>query len=153
MTEKSTNEAVMSQLLDTCASAARAEETAGLSAARFSLIDTAPAGEELVSAISVAELACLQERGRITLKEHRRVWWDILVRRTRWPCLPITDPVMAEAYSLPPPDHRDPADRVLNTVLPTKTSLGMRNREARLAGDVSEKHSTSKHQMFRGRDG
>lgn len=103
----------MSQLLDTCASAARAEETAGLSAARFSLIDTAPAGEELVSAISVAELACLQERGRITLKEHRRVWWDILVRRTRWPCLPITDPVMAEAYSLPPPVHRDPADRAL----------------------------------------
>ncbi len=91
----------MSQLLDTCASAARAEETAGLSAARFSLIDTAPVGEVLVSAISVAELACLQERGRITLKEHRRVWWGILLRRTRWPCLLIEDHAMAEASSVP----------------------------------------------------
>jgi antitoxin (DNA-binding transcriptional repressor) of toxin-antitoxin stability system len=29
------------------------------------------------------------------------------------PCLPITAEVLAEAYSLPPPIHRDPADRIL----------------------------------------
>lgn len=28
-------------------------------------------------------------------------------------CLPITAEIMAEACSLPPPIHRDPADRVL----------------------------------------
>jgi PIN domain nuclease of toxin-antitoxin system len=32
-----------------------------------------------------------------------------LLKRTAWPCLPVT----AEAYSLPSPIHRDPADRVL----------------------------------------
>ncbi|MGD0538123.1 MAG: type II toxin-antitoxin system VapC family toxin [Verrucomicrobiota bacterium] len=103
----------MPYLLDTCAILFVAEKTADLSATTLSLIDDAPAGEVFVSAISVAELACLQERGRITLKQHWRVWWDTLLRRTGWPCLPITDQIMAEAYSLPPPVHRDPADRVL----------------------------------------
>ncbi len=103
----------MPYLLDTCAILFVAEKTADLSAATLSLLGTAPAGEVFVSAISVAELACLQERGRITLKQHWRTWWDTLLRRTGWPCLPITDHVMAEAYSLPPPVHRDPADRVL----------------------------------------
>jgi len=36
-----------------------------------------------------------------------------LLKQTAWPCLPITAEVMAEACSLPPPIHRDPADRVL----------------------------------------
>ena len=61
----------------------------------------------------MAELACLQERGKITLKQHWRAWWDALLKQTAWPCLPITANVMAEAYSLPPTIHRDPADRVL----------------------------------------
>ena len=36
-----------------------------------------------------------------------------MLRRTAWTCLPITAEIMAEAYSLPPPIHRDPADRLL----------------------------------------
>jgi len=100
-------------LLDTCAILFIAENTADLSPATLKLIDAAPAGDVFVSAISLAELACLQERGRITLKQHWRVWWNALLERTAWTCLPITTEVMAEAYSLPPPIHRDPADRVL----------------------------------------
>jgi len=103
----------MPYLLDTCAILFVAEKTTDLSAATLGLIDAAPAGEVFVSAVSVAELPCLQERGIITLKQHWRVWWDALLKRTAWPCLPITAHVMAEAYSLPPPVHRDPADRVL----------------------------------------
>ena len=103
----------MPYLLDTCAVLFIAENTADLTSATLKLIDAAPAGEVFVSAISVAELACLQERGKITLKQHWRVWWDALLKRTAWTCLPITAEVMAEAYSLPPPIHRDPADRVL----------------------------------------
>lgn len=103
----------MPYLLDTCAILFVAGKTGDLSAATLNTIDAAPAGEVVVSAVSVAELACLQERGKITLKQHWRAWWNALLKRTAWPCLPITAEVMAEAYSLPPPVHRDPADRVL----------------------------------------
>lgn len=58
----------MPYLLDTCTLLFVAENTADLSPATLKLIDAAPPGEVFVSAISVAELACLQERGRITLK-------------------------------------------------------------------------------------
>lgn len=64
----------MRLLLDTCAILFIAEQTADLSAATLSLIDAAPAGEVFVSAVSVAELACLQERGKIALKQHWRTW-------------------------------------------------------------------------------
>ena len=32
---------------------------------------------------------------------------------TGWTCLPVTADILAEAYSLPQPIHRDPADRIL----------------------------------------
>ncbi|HOB97804.1 MAG TPA: type II toxin-antitoxin system VapC family toxin [Verrucomicrobiota bacterium] len=103
----------MRYLLDTCAILFIAENATDLSAATLRLIDDAPAGDVFVSAISVAELACLCEREKITLKQHWRLWWNVLLNRTAWTCLPITAEIMAEAYSLPPPIHRDPADRVL----------------------------------------
>ncbi len=103
----------MPYLLDTCAILFIAENTTDLSAATLKLMDTTPVGEVFVSAISVAELACLQERGKITLKQHWRSWWNGMLKRSAWTCLPITADIMAEAYSLPPPIHRDPADRVL----------------------------------------
>ncbi len=62
----------MPYLLDTCAILFIAENTADLAPATLKLIGAAPPGEVFVSAISVAELACLQERGKITLKQHWR---------------------------------------------------------------------------------
>lgn len=103
----------MPYLLDTCAILFIAEHTADLSAGTLERIDAAPPGEVVVSAVSLAELACLQERRKITLKQHWRAWWDALLKRTGWNCLPVTAELVAEAYSLPPPIHRDPADRVL----------------------------------------
>jgi PIN domain nuclease of toxin-antitoxin system len=103
----------MPYLLDTCAILFVAENTSDLSATTLRLIDAAPIGEVFVAAISVAEIACLKERGRITLKQHWRTWWDSMLQKTAWICLPITDQVMAEAYSLPQPVHRDPADLMI----------------------------------------
>ena len=103
----------MPYLLDTCAILFVAEHTSDLSVTTLRLLDAAPIGEVFVSAISVAEIACLQERGRITLKQHWRIWWDALLNQTAWTCLPITDQIMAEGYSLPPPVHRDPADLMI----------------------------------------
>lgn len=103
----------MRYLLDTCAIIFIAENTGNLSASTLKVVTDAAPGDVAVSAISVAELACLQERRRIQIKQHWRTWWDMLLRRTGWLCLPITGEVLAEAYSLPPPLHRDPADRVL----------------------------------------
>lgn len=97
-------------LLDTCAILFIAEGATELSPETLHQIDAAPPGQVFVSAISLGELACLQDRGRITLTKHWRTWWDELLKFTGWICLPITDQVMAEAYSLPPPIHRDPAD-------------------------------------------
>ena len=61
----------MPYLLDTCAILFIADNTADLSPTTIQVIDAAPAGEVFLSAISVAELACLQERGMIALKQHQ----------------------------------------------------------------------------------
>jgi PIN domain nuclease of toxin-antitoxin system len=100
-------------LLDTCAILFIAGDTGDLSAETLDLIDSASPGDVFISAISLAEIACLQERGRLQLTSHWRTWWEALLRKTAWTCLPITDQTMAEAYSLPPPVHRDPADLML----------------------------------------
>jgi len=103
----------MTYLLDTCAILFAAEKTDDLSARALARIEAAAPGEMAVSAISLGELACLQERGRIRLDRHWRLWWNLLLARTAWTCLPITAEIMAEAFSLPLPIHRDPADRIL----------------------------------------
>ena len=100
----------MAYLLDTCAILFIAEGSTDLSAETLQRIDEAPQGQVFVSAISLGELACLEDRGRIHLSPHWRTWWEELLKRTGWICLPVTDQVMAEAYSLPAPIHRDPAD-------------------------------------------
>jgi PIN domain nuclease of toxin-antitoxin system len=58
----------MPYLLDICAILFIAGNTTDLSPATLKVIDEAPPGEVRISAVSVAEPACLQERGKITLK-------------------------------------------------------------------------------------
>ncbi|MGL5018349.1 MAG: type II toxin-antitoxin system VapC family toxin [Luteolibacter sp.] len=100
-------------LLDTCAILFIAGDTGDLSAETLELIESASPDDVFISAISLAEIACLVERGRLQLTSHWRTWWEDLLRKTAWTCLPITDQTLAEAYSLPSPVHRDPADLVL----------------------------------------
>lgn len=66
-----------------------------------------------VSAVSVAELACGQERGRLKLRGHWKHWWAQILGLNGWDALPLTADLMAEAWSLPVPVHGDPADRLL----------------------------------------
>lgn len=69
--------------------------------------------EVLVSVISLAEIACAVERGRIGLDRHWRVWFQHFVEANGWECLPIDADVIGEAFSLAPPFHPDPADRII----------------------------------------
>lgn len=102
----------MRLLLDTCAVVFFVEATGDLSRAATDSIQT-PDSEVFVSAVSIGELACAVERGRLKLKQHWRTWWKEALRRNGWPCLPVTAEVVEEAYSLSEPIHRDPADRIL----------------------------------------
>jgi PIN domain nuclease of toxin-antitoxin system len=71
--------------------------------------DTMP----FVSAISAAEIACGCERGRIELDRHWKTWFRYFIDSNQWMCLPVDLSIAEEAYSLPPPFHADPADRIL----------------------------------------
>lgn len=102
----------MRLLLDTCAVLFVADDTSDLTVAAYEAIQ-APDTEILVSAVTPMELACLQERGRIRLSMHWRRWWHRLLENTGWICLPITGAIAEEAFCLPEPLHRDPADRLL----------------------------------------
>lgn len=102
----------MRLLLDTCAVIFFAENTGDLSPAATEAIQ-APDSEVFVSAVSIGELACAAERGKLKFKQHWRVWWKETLRRNGWTCLPVTAEIAEEAYSLSEPIHRDPADRIL----------------------------------------
>lgn len=69
--------------------------------------------EVCASAISCAEIACATERGRLELDRHWRLWFRHYVERNGWTVLPIDREVVEEAYALPEPFHRDPADRII----------------------------------------
>lgn len=102
----------MRYLLDTCAIVFITKDSGDISAATQTLLEAEDA-EVFVSAISVGELACAQERGKIKFRQHWRLWWNDLLQRSGWTCLPITGEIVAEAYSLSEPIHKDPADRIL----------------------------------------
>ncbi len=69
--------------------------------------------EVFVSPISCAEIACLEERGRITLDRHWKNWFDFYVQLNGWHIIDISLPIIQEAFALPPPFHADPADRII----------------------------------------
>lgn len=102
----------MALLLDTCAMVFFGENTGDLSEEAMLAIETRSEAI-FVSALSVAELACAQERGRLKLRTHWKQWWNGILERNGWEVLPLTADIMAEAWSLPGPVHGDPADRLL----------------------------------------
>ena len=83
--------------------------TAGARGQRAGGADT----EVCASAISCAEIACASERGRLELDRHWRLWFRHYVEMNGWTVLPIDLEVVEEAYALPEPFHRDPADRII----------------------------------------
>ena len=69
--------------------------------------------EVCISPISCAEIACASERGCIELDRHWKSWFRHYIRLNEWICLAIDLEIIEEAYSLPEPFHRDPADRII----------------------------------------
>jgi PIN domain nuclease of toxin-antitoxin system len=102
----------MDILLDTCA-VVWAAGAPNLLSVRAADVLRAPDAVVHVSAITVAELACGVERGRIALTSHWKTWFRNCLQVNGWTCLPIDLDTVEEAYSLPPPFHDDPADRII----------------------------------------
>jgi len=102
----------MKILLDTCAILWAVGAPQRLSAQARALLKE-PETEVFVLAISAAEIACASERGCIELDRHWKVWFRHYVQYNQWECLFIDLAIVEEAYSLPPPFHPDPVDRLL----------------------------------------
>jgi PIN domain nuclease of toxin-antitoxin system len=102
----------MKLLLDTCAILHFSAAPDRLSPQALARI-TAAGTEVWCSAISIGELACLQQRGRIEIDGHWKTWFRTLLEVNGWNLAAISGDIVEEAYSLPDPIHRDPADRIL----------------------------------------
>jgi len=102
----------MKLLLDTCAILHFSAAPDRLSPQALARI-TAAGTEVWCSAISIGELACLQQRGRIEIDGHWKTWFRTLLEVNGWNLESITGEIVEEAWSLPEPIHRDPADRIL----------------------------------------
>lgn len=102
----------MKYLLDTCVVL-----WAGLAPDRLSPSASkalASAGTEIwVAAITAAEIACAEARGRITLDEHWKPWLRRAIALNGWQPLAASLKIIEEAYCLPEPFHQDPADRII----------------------------------------
>ena len=96
-------------LLDTCALIWAVSDAEKLSVSASELLEASDT-EIFVSVISCAEVACLADGGRITLDRHWKTWFNQAVELNQWQTVEIGLEVIQEAYSLPTPFHRDPAD-------------------------------------------
>lgn len=102
----------MNLLLDTCAVLWSVSAPDRLTETARNALES-PENTVSVCAISCAEIACGVDRGRIELDRHWKTWFRHYLDVNGWACLPIDQPVMEEAYSLPAPFHADPADRTI----------------------------------------
>jgi len=99
-------------VLDTCAIVWAVADPVWLPDAATRIL-TADDTRVCVSAISCAEIACASQRGRIDIDRHWRLWFRHYVELNGWTVLPIDLDTVEEAYALPDPFHRDPADRLI----------------------------------------
>ena len=102
----------MTVVLDTCAIVWAVSDPEQLSPRAASLLE-AHDTEVCVSAISCAEIACAAERGSLVIDRHWRLWFRHYVELNGWTVLSVELESVEEAYALPGPFHRDPADRII----------------------------------------
>ena len=69
--------------------------------------------EIFISVISCAEIACAVEREKIELNMHWKKWFRYYMNLNAWNSYDINLKIIEEAYSIPEPFHRDPADRII----------------------------------------
>ena len=102
----------MKLLLDTCCIIWSIAKPEVISQNAKALL-TADDSEIHVSVISVAEIACAVERGRIIIDRHWKKWFRHYIDLNDWQVDRIDLDIMEEAYSLPESFHADPADRII----------------------------------------
>lgn len=102
----------MTVVLDTCAIVWAVSDPVRLPDAATRIL-TADDTRVCVCAISCAEIACASQRGRIDIDRHWRLWFRHHVELNGWTVLPIDLDTVEEAYALPDPFLRDPADRLI----------------------------------------
>ena len=101
-------------LLDTCA-AIWTVEGSRLEPAAVAAIDRATAEGEpiLLSPITAWERALLMAKGKLASPISALEWFEGLVSRPEVEIAPLTPRILTDAWFLPEPLHRDPADRIL----------------------------------------
>jgi PIN domain nuclease of toxin-antitoxin system len=102
----------MKLLLDTCCIIWAISQPSAISKTAKTLL-TAVESEIHVSAISVAEIACAAERGRIVIDRHWKKWFRHYINLNGWQVDSIDLAIMEESYSLPEAFQADPADRII----------------------------------------
>jgi len=98
-------------LLDTCALIWLVNEPECLGERQRQALQIAD--KVAVSAISCAELACLEEKGRLTLDRNWKQWFEHFTHSNGISILDVDYHSLTEAFSLPDPFHRDPCDRII----------------------------------------
>lgn len=101
----------MNLLLDTCAVLFLSADAPEIKDSTRSWVEQSDS--IFLASVTAAELACLQDRGRIELPDHWKPWFREAVSSNGWRVLPADWEVMEEAYSLPGTFHPDPADRMI----------------------------------------
>ena len=75
--------------------------------------EAATRGAVYVSAISVWELALLEKAGKVEMIGGVQRWVDRALSKPGIHLLPLSPEIAIETVYLPPPMHKDPADRIL----------------------------------------
>ena len=78
--------------------------------------------EVFISAISALELAQLVFGRRLILSESTEAWLADALLALKAQSISVTNKIAVEAYSLPEPFHRDPADRI---IVATSREMGL----------------------------
>jgi PIN domain nuclease of toxin-antitoxin system len=102
----------MKLLLDTCCIIWAISQPSAISKTSKKFL-IAGESEIHVSVISVAEIACAVDRGRIVIDRHWKKWFRHFINLNDWQVDSIDLDIMEEAYSLPETFHADPADRII----------------------------------------
>jgi PIN domain nuclease of toxin-antitoxin system len=102
----------MNLILDTCAIIWSIADDSRIPAICRAAL-TAADSRIFISPISVAEIACAVERGKLTLDRHWKRWTRHFINLNGWETIPIDLDIIEEAYSLPGSFHADPADRII----------------------------------------
>ena len=80
---------------------------------RRAIDEAAAAGNLLISAITVWEVAMLLSKGRLELYSPVEDWIRTALATPGLSVAPVTPEIAIESCNLPPPFHGDPADRII----------------------------------------